>query len=77
MVPAGPKSALKDEVDDIYKEKDPISVSLEKRKKSGALTTVVPDPKSKQGKYFFTLSTKGDKLIISDKAKWAYAKEMG
>ena len=32
-LPAGPKSAEKDEVDDIYKEKDPISVTMEKRKK--------------------------------------------
>lgn len=29
------KSAEKDEVDDIYKEKDPIGVSIESRKKAG------------------------------------------
>lgn len=71
------KSAEKDEIDDIYKEKDPIGVTIEKRKKGGQLTAVVADPKSKSGKFFFTLSLKGEKLMISEKAKWANAKEMG
>lgn len=71
------KSAEKDEVDDIYKEKDPIGVSIEKRKKSGQLTAVVQDKNSKSGKFFFTLSTKGEKLVISDKAKYNNAKELG
>ena len=71
------KSAEKDEIDEIYKEKDPIGVTIEKRKKSCQLTAVVADPKSKSGKFFFTLSLKGDKPVISEKAKWANAKEMG
>lgn len=52
--PAGPKSAETDEVDDIYKEDDPIGVSLEKRKKQGSLTSQVKED-SKSGKFFFTL----------------------
>lgn len=35
--PAGPKSVEQDEVDDIYKEEDPIEASLNKRKKAGAI----------------------------------------
>ena len=52
--PAGPVSAEKDELDDIYKEDDPIGVSLEKRKKQGSLTSQVKED-SKSGKFFFTL----------------------
>jgi 5-methylcytosine-specific restriction endonuclease McrBC GTP-binding regulatory subunit McrB len=37
----------------------------------------VQDKNSKSGKYFFTLKLKGDKLVISDKAKWNNAKELG
>lgn len=33
----GPKSSDKDELDDIYKEEDPIDVSLAKRLKAGAI----------------------------------------
>lgn len=49
------KSAEKDEVDEIYKEKDPIGVTIEKRKKAGQLTAVVQDKNAKSGKFFFTL----------------------
>jgi len=35
--PVGPKSAEKDEIDEIYKEKDPIESSIEIRKKGGSL----------------------------------------
>ena len=71
------KSAEKDEVDEIYKEKDPIGVSLETRKKAGQTTAVVQNKNAKSGKFFFTLSTKGEKLVISDKAKYNNAKELG
>lgn len=67
--PPGPKSAEVDEVDEIYKNSDPIDVSLGKRKKGGAITTVVPDKNSKQGKFFFTLRSKGDPLEITEEAK--------
>ena len=69
QAPPGPKSAEVDEVDEIYTNADPIDVSLGKRKKGGALTTVVPDKNSKQGKFFFTLRNKGDVLHISEEAK--------
>lgn len=57
---AGPKSAETDDLDDIYKEVDPIEASLNKRKKAGAIAQVVPDKNSKQGKFFFTLKMKGE-----------------
>jgi len=57
---------LTDEIDDIYKEKDPIAVSLEKRKKAGAITTIVPDKNSKAGKYFFTLKSTGQPAIAEE-----------
>ena len=53
--PTGPKSAETDEVDAIYKNEDPIAVSIEKRKKAGALTTIIPDKTAKPNKFFFTL----------------------
>ena len=71
------KSAEKDEVDDIYKEKDPIGVSFEKRKKAGQVTAVVADKNSKQGKFFFTLKNTGPKIPITDQAKYANARELG
>lgn len=37
VAPAGPASAETDELDDIYKEEDPIEVSIGARKKAGAL----------------------------------------
>jgi len=46
-LPAGPKSSEKDEVDDIYKEEDPIETSLNKRLKAGAIASTVPDKNSK------------------------------
>lgn len=65
-MPSGPKSAATDEVDDIYKENDPIGVSTEKRRGAGALTAVVPDKNSKSGKFFFALKVKGPSIVISD-----------
>jgi hypothetical protein len=38
MAPTGPKSAEIDEIDPIYKKTDPIGISIETRKKAGALT---------------------------------------
>ena len=58
-VPAGPKSSETDELDDIYKEDDPIGISIEKRKKQGSLTSQVKE-ESKSGKFFFTLRQTGD-----------------
>ena len=63
------KSAETDELDDIYSFKDPVEVSLQNRKKAGAIHTVVPDKNSKQGKFFYTLSYKGDAIPISEQAK--------
>lgn len=56
----GPKSAEVDEIDDIYKEKDPIEASLNIRKKAGAVAQVVPNKDAKSGKFFFNLKLKGD-----------------
>jgi len=38
VAPIGPKSAEFDEIDPIYKNADPIEISIEMRKKAGALT---------------------------------------
>ena len=65
-LPAGPVSAEKDEIDEIYKEKDPINVSLDLRKKGGSLTTVVPNKNAKMGKFFFTLKTKGAPAVVTE-----------
>ena len=65
-LPVGPKSTEKDEVDDIYKESDPIGVSLAKRKKAGTFTSVVADKNSKQGKFFFTLKVKGNAVAVTE-----------
>ena len=62
----GPKSAEQDLVDDIYKEQDPIDTSLGKRKKAGALASVVPDKNAKSGKFFFQLRLKGDGPVMSE-----------
>lgn len=66
--PVGPVSAAKDEVDEIYKEEDPIETSIGIRKKGGSLQTVVPDKNAKVGKFFFTLKTKGPEVKISKEA---------
>lgn len=63
---SGPKSVDVDEIDEIYKETDPIEASLNKRKKAGAIAQVVPDKNSKQGKFFFTLKLKGDAPQITE-----------
>jgi len=76
-VETGPKSAEVDEVDDIYKEQDPIDVSIAKRKAAGSQTTVVADKNAKGGKFFFNLRTKGELLTISEDAKKNNAKEEG
>ena len=52
-MPAGAKSAETDEVDPIYKNEDPIGVSLDKRKKDGTIQSVVADKNSKHGKFFY------------------------
>ena len=77
IAPAGPKSAEVDEVDPIYGQADPVASSLETRKKAGAVTYVVPDKNSKQGKYFFTLRLKGGPIAISEEAKHNFAKLEG
>ena len=65
-MPIGPKSIEKDEVDEIYKQKDPIEASLGLRTKGGSIQTVVSDKNSKAGKFFFTLKSKGASVKISD-----------
>ena len=50
---------------------------MDKRKKAGQPTSVVPDKNSKNGKFFFTLKLKGDKPPITEKAIWANYREMG
>ena len=52
-IPAGPKSAETDQVDDIYKNDDPIAISVEARKKAGALTSTVA--KKNKSEFFFTI----------------------
>ena len=77
IAPAGPKSAEIDEVDPIYGKADPVGSSLETRKKAGAVTYMVPDKNSKQGKFFFTLRLKGGAIPISEEAKNNLAKIEG
>lgn len=48
-----------DEIDDIYKEKDPIEVSLTKRADAGSTNAVVQDKNGKAGKFFFTFRVTG------------------
>ena len=53
-----PVSSEVDWVDPIYKNKDPISVSLAMRKVEGSYTSVIPSLRQGlpyQNKYFFTL----------------------
>ena len=40
-----------------------------KRKKAGALASVVPDKTAKVGKFFFNLRLKGEGPVMSEKAK--------
>ena len=61
-IPAGPKSVEKDEVDEIYKNEDPIGTCIDIRKKGGSLSTVVADKNAKVGKFFFTFKTKGPEV---------------
>jgi hypothetical protein len=75
--PAGPKSSADDEMDDIYKETDPIDTSLAKRKKAGALASVVPDKSAKQGKFFFDLKLKGDIPPFTEEQKLNVARLSG
>jgi hypothetical protein len=59
-----PLSVLTDEVDDIYKEADPIGVSLQRRLERGAtVTTVLRDTYSTNGRFFFNLRVKEPKLF--------------
>ena len=54
-----PLSVRCDEVDEIYKEEDPIGVSLQARVKNGGpATSVLRDAVSKSGRYYFTLALK-------------------
>lgn len=71
--PPGPKSAEVDEVDEIYKEEDPIGVSIDIRKKAGNISSTVAEKNSKSGKFFFTLRSKGDAIPITDHARKAVA----
>lgn len=72
------KSSDKDIIDEIYKQPDPIDASIRKRyQAAGRVTDVIPDRNSKQGKFFFTLRFSGQKLVITDQAKWANSKELG
>jgi hypothetical protein len=72
-VPAGPASAETDELDDIYKEEDPIETSVALRKKAGSMQSTVADKNAKSGRYFFTLRTKGEPVKISAEAIKAVA----
>ena len=60
----------KDEVDDIYKNEDPIEVSMKKRVKEGTLTSTVKE-ETKQGKFFFTLKLKGAQPVLKEPPKTA------
>jgi hypothetical protein len=57
-------SAQQDIIDEIYLEKDPIACSLNKRKRGDMpVTTVVRDfGQRQQGRYFFNLRLKGQRL---------------
>ena len=46
QMPLGPKSAEKDEVDEIYKNEDPIGTSVDMRKKVGSLTSTIANKKA-------------------------------
>jgi hypothetical protein len=73
VTPAGPASAETDELDDIYKEEDPIETSVAQRKKAGSLQSTTVDKNAKAGKFFFTLRTKGEPVKISAEAIKAVA----
>ena len=55
-------------MDEIYKNPDPISISVDSRKKAGSLTSQVPDKNAKSGKFFFTMKFKGPQVVFSEKA---------
>ena len=76
-IPVGAKSAEIDELDEIYKEEDPIESSVGLRKKAGNITQTVADKNTKSGKFFFTLRTKGDSVTISEAAIKANSIEEG
>ena len=68
---APPKAASVeiDEVDEIYKNPDPIGSSLDIRTKVGGhIVNSVPDKNSKAGKFFFTLRLKGPSIQFSEEA---------
>jgi hypothetical protein len=73
VAPAGPPSAETDELDDIYKEEDPIETSVASRKKAGSMTSTVSNKNAKSGTFFFTLRTKGEPVKISAEAIKAVA----
>lgn len=55
-------STLVDEVDEIYKEADPIGVSLQRRLDRGAtVMTVLRDTYSTNGRFYFNLRLKEPK----------------
>jgi len=65
-LPAGPKSLETDEIDPIYSCEDPISASLDKRKKEGTIQSVVGPKNPKQGKFFYQLKFKGEPIKLED-----------
>lgn len=73
VAPAGPASAETDELDEIYKQEDPIEATIGIRKKAGSLQSTIVDKNAKSGKFFFTLRTKGEPVKISEEAKKANA----
>ena len=50
---------------------------MEKRKRAGVVTAVVPDKDSKHGKYFFSLRVTGEAVTITEGAKMAKLREEG
>ena len=59
MSPTAPRSSSKDEVDEIYKEKDPIASSLVKRKSKGGLVTSVVQDNKLKNIFYFSMRLKG------------------
>jgi len=55
-------------MDEIYKESDPIGVSIDMRKKEGTIQSTVKKQHSKLD-YFFSLKYTGEILPISQEAK--------
>lgn len=73
MVATTEESTDKENIDAVYKEKDPISASLKLRAVEGSITSIVHE---KRQPYYFTLELEGAGLILDSKDKKKNKKSM-